>query len=64
MTFTESTIEQAAIEWLQSLGYDYAFGSEIDFFDGAAPAPVCLEYSLPPKLMRGEVRVKEVEKLL
>lgn len=31
MTFTESTIEQATINWLQELGYDYAFGPEIAF---------------------------------
>jgi type I restriction enzyme R subunit len=36
MTFTESTIEQAAIDWLQELGYDYAFGPEIAF-DGESP---------------------------
>ena len=29
ITFAESTIEQAALDWLQELGYDYAFGSEI-----------------------------------
>jgi len=34
--FTESTIEQAAIDWLQELGYDYAFGPEIAF-DGEHP---------------------------
>lgn len=28
--FTESTIEQAAMDW-QELGYDYAFGPEIAF---------------------------------
>ncbi len=36
MTFTESTIEQAAIDWLQELGYDYAFGPDLAF-DGPAP---------------------------
>ncbi|MCL4272258.1 MAG: type I restriction endonuclease subunit R [Anaerolineales bacterium] len=36
MTFTESTIEQAAIDWLQELGYSYAFGPEIAF-DGEHP---------------------------
>ncbi len=35
-TFTESTIEQAAIEWLKDLGYTYAFGPEIAF-DGETP---------------------------
>jgi type I restriction enzyme, R subunit len=34
--FTESVIEQAAIDWLQDLGYSYAFGPEIAF-DGEAP---------------------------
>ena len=34
--FTESTVEQAAIDWLQELGYDYAFGPEIAF-DGEHP---------------------------
>ncbi len=36
MTFTESTIEQAAIDWLKELGYQYSFGPEIAF-DGASP---------------------------
>ncbi len=36
MTFTESTVEQAAIDWLKELGYDYAFGPEIAF-DGERP---------------------------
>jgi type I restriction enzyme R subunit len=34
--FTESTIEQAAIDWLKDLGYAYAFGPDIAF-DGEAP---------------------------
>jgi hypothetical protein len=36
LNFTESTIEQAAIDWLKDLGYSYAFGPEIAF-DGEAP---------------------------
>ena len=36
MTFTESIIEQAAIDWLKDLGYSYAFGPEIAS-DGEAP---------------------------
>lgn len=36
MGFTESTIEQAALDWLQSLGYSYAFGPDIAF-DGPSP---------------------------
>ncbi len=27
--FTESIIEQAAIDWFKDLGYDYTFGPEI-----------------------------------
>jgi type I restriction enzyme, R subunit len=34
--FVESTVEEAAIEWLKNLGYSYAFGPEIAF-DGEAP---------------------------
>src|SRR6266511_2069908 len=36
MSFTESIIEQAAIDWLKDLGYTYAFGPEIAF-DGETP---------------------------
>jgi type I restriction enzyme, R subunit len=36
MAFTESTIEEASIDWLTDLGYTYAFGPEIAF-DGEAP---------------------------
>ena len=36
MTFTESTIEQAALDWLDSLKYQIAFGPDLAF-DGAAP---------------------------
>ena len=53
--FAESTIEQAAIDWLKSLGYDYAFGSEIAFDGGCKLAS--LRDSLLQKYMRGEVRV-------
>src|SRR5215213_3948351 len=34
--FAESTIEEAAVDWLKDLGYEYAFGPEIAF-DGEAP---------------------------
>jgi hypothetical protein len=34
MTFTESTIDQATTDWLQDLGYSYAF-------DGEAPKEAC-----------------------
>lgn len=61
--FTESTIEQAAIDWLKDLGYSYAFGPEIAF-DGIVHALASLRDTLLPKLMRGEVRVKDVEREL
>ena len=58
MTFAESTIEQAAIDWLKDLGYSYAFGPEIAF-DGDVCMLVSLRNGLSlPKLMRGEVRVR------
>jgi type I restriction enzyme, R subunit len=34
--FTESTIEQPALDWLESLGYQIAFGPDLAF-DGTAP---------------------------
>ena len=36
MTFTESAIEQATIDWLKELGYRYAFGGEIAPGEAAA----------------------------
>jgi len=50
-TFTESAIEQSAINWLEELGYGYTF-------DDKSCMLVSLRDSLLPKLMRGEVRVK------
>lgn len=35
-SFTESTIEQATLNWLTSLGYSYAFGPDLAF-DGTHP---------------------------
>jgi hypothetical protein len=32
MTLTESTIEQAAIDWLKDLGYAYVFDPEISYY--------------------------------
>ncbi|MFN8413171.1 MAG: hypothetical protein U0Z26_12360 [Anaerolineales bacterium] len=56
MTFTESIIEQAAIDWLKELGYSYAFGPEFAF-DGAIRV-MRLRDGVSLKLMREEVRVK------
>lgn len=56
-SFTESIIEQAAIDWLKELGYEYAFGPEIAF-DGVVRMLAKLWDSLLPKLMRGEAMLK------
>jgi hypothetical protein len=56
--FTEPIIEQTAIDWLKDLGYSYAFGPEIPL-DGSLSTLASLRDTLLPKLMRGEVRVKE-----
>ena len=36
MTFTESHVEQATLDWFQELGYSYAFGPDLAF-DGTRP---------------------------
>ena len=54
--FTESTIEQAVIDWLKELGSSYSFESEIAF-DSYVCKLASLWDSLLPKVMRGEVRV-------
>ena len=59
-SFTESTIEQAAIDWLKDLNYVIVFGSDIAPRNTLAS----LRDGLLPKLMRGEVRLKEVEQEL
>ncbi len=61
MPFTESTIEQATIDWLKDMGYTIVFVGDI--------APENMLASLRggmslPRVMRGEVRVKEVEDVL
>lgn len=58
--FTESTIEQAAIDWLKDLGYDYVFGPEIAF-DGVVSVASLRDGMSMSRVMRGEVRVKDVE---
>lgn len=50
-TFTEATIEQATIDWLQGLGYDYAFGPEIAF-DGERPERADYQEPLLPGRLR------------
>ncbi len=55
---TESTLEETALAWLRNLGYSIVFGNDI--------APETTLASLRDRksmlrVMRGEVRVKEVE---
>lgn len=52
----EELIEQATLGWLKDLGYTIVFGNDISPRNMIAS----LRYSLLPKLMRGEVRVKDV----
>jgi len=51
--FTESIIEETALEWLKDMGCQ-----RIAFGETDERILVSLRNSLPPKLMRGEVRVK------
>ncbi|MEW6028355.1 MAG: type I restriction endonuclease subunit R [Chloroflexota bacterium] len=52
--FTESTIEQAAIDWLKELGYGYAFGPEIAF-DGERPERGDYQETLLPGRLRDAI---------
>jgi len=53
--FTESTLEETALEWLKDMGYAIFFGNDI------APKNMLasLRDGLSLLVMRGEVRVKE-----
>ena len=53
--FTESVLEEVVLEYLASLKWDVLFGPEI------APGEPALMYALLPRLMSGEVRVKEID---
>jgi hypothetical protein len=57
--FTESTIKETAFEWLKDVGYTIVFGSDIAPENRMASLRGGLSR---PRMMRGEVRVKEVEK--
>jgi len=71
-TFTESTVEQAALAWLSELGWQVKHGSEIApdglFAERRDYGLVVLEQRLRdaflPKLIRGEIRVRDAEKFL
>jgi hypothetical protein len=61
-TFTESTVESAALAWLSELGWQVKHGSEIAP-DGLF-AELRLRDALLPKLIRGEIRMKDAERFL
>ncbi len=65
MNFTESIIEEAALAWIEGLGYAVLDGSEI------VPDMPGVERTEPnyhdvvlPKLISGEVRVKDAERFI
>lgn len=60
----KSTIGQAAFGWLQELGYDYAFGPEIAFDDVVLTLARLRDGLSLPRVMRKNVRVKDMEKVL
>jgi hypothetical protein len=71
-TFTESTVESAVLTWLESLGWQVKHGPDIapdglfaerqDF--GQVVLEQRLRVALLPKLIRGEIRVKDAERFL
>jgi type I restriction enzyme R subunit len=78
-TFTESTVEQAALAWLSELGWQVKHGADISPAGDTLTLPLSqweresysevvleqrLRDALLPKLIRGEIRVKDAERFL
>jgi hypothetical protein len=71
-TFAESTVECAALAWLSELGWQVKHGPDIapgmpaaerrDF--GQVVLEQRLRDALLPRLIRGEIRVKEAERFV
>ncbi|MGB9606388.1 MAG: hypothetical protein ACPL88_10990 [Bryobacteraceae bacterium] len=69
---TESTVESAALAWLESVGWQVKRGTEIApgerFAERADYGEVVLSQrlrdALLPKLISGELRVKDAERFL
>ena len=57
MTFTESIIEEAALEWLAALKYQVAFGPELAFDGSKAERENYQEVVLPGRLQEALVRI-------
>jgi type I restriction enzyme R subunit len=70
--FTESTVESAALAWLSELAWQVKHGPDIApdglFAERRDFGHVVLEQrlrdALLPKLIRGEIRVKDAERFL
>jgi hypothetical protein len=66
LAFVESVVEQAALEWLADLGYAIADGREIgrggDY--GRVPLADQMRDALLPKLISGELRVLDAERIV
>ena len=57
--FTESVVEQAALAWLETLGYDAQTGPQISPGGVAAPRD-----ALRPRIISGELRVPDAERIV
>jgi type I restriction enzyme R subunit len=71
-SISESIVEEAALAWLEAIGWQVAHGPDLAP-DGPAPertdyGQVVLEQrlrdALLPKLISGEIRVKDAERFL
>jgi hypothetical protein len=60
MTLTESTIEQATIEWRKTQGSTYAFDFEINSDTTVSKPASRSDMPSMLKLMRGNVRKREI----
>ena len=56
---TESVVEDAALAWLESLGWQVLYGPDI-----APETPFTERDTLLPKLISGELRVKDTERFI
>ena len=57
--FSESIIEQAALDWLKAIGWETVFGPDI-----APDMLAVLRDTLLPKLISGELRIKDLKKII
>ena len=63
-TFTESIVEDAALAWLEALGYAVLYGPDIAVGETAAERSDPNDRdALPPKLISGELRIKDAQRI-